>query len=77
MRTLKALMGNSFTALRQFKGNILRASRSIASHHRDVGLNRIGALGAMFIAFAYYGLTFCGELLTAPFPNLIRRNVRV
>jgi glycosyltransferase involved in cell wall biosynthesis len=67
----------SFTALRHFKGNILRTSRSIASHHRDVGLNRTGALGAMFIAFAYYGLTFCGELITAAFPHLIRRNMRV
>ena len=67
----------SFTALRHFKGNILRASRSIANHHGDVGLNRTGALGAMFIAFAYYGVTFCGELLTVAFPHLIRRNVRV
>jgi hypothetical protein len=31
----------------------------------------------MFIAFAYYGLTFCGELITAAFPHLIRRNMRV
>jgi hypothetical protein len=64
-------------ALRRFGGNIFRSSFKIATRHREVGLNWAGALGAMFIAFGYYGLTFCGELVSAVFPHLIRRNLRV
>ena len=61
-------------ALRRFCSNVLNSSTQIATRHREVGLNRPGALGAMFVALAYYGITFCGELLTAVSPQFIRRN---
>jgi glycosyltransferase involved in cell wall biosynthesis len=64
-------------ALRRFRGHMRYSLAEIAKHHREVGLNRFGAVGAMFIALAYYGLAFCGELLTAVSPHFIRRNLRV
>lgn len=74
---MKEKQRKPFGALLRFGGNIFRSSFRIATHHREVGLNWVGALGAMFIAFGYYGLTFCGELVTAVFPHFIRRNLRV
>jgi hypothetical protein len=40
--------------VRRFGGNLRGSSTKIARHHREVGLNWPGALGAMFIALAYY-----------------------
>ena len=65
------------SALHRFGRNMLHSSTKIATRHRDVGLNWLGALGAMFIALAYYGFTFCGELVTAVSPQFIRQNLRV
>jgi glycosyltransferase involved in cell wall biosynthesis len=69
--------GKRFAALRRFRGNVLRSSGRIITRHHDVGLNWPGALGAMFVAFAYYSFVFCGEVVTAVSPQLLLRNVRV
>jgi glycosyltransferase involved in cell wall biosynthesis len=69
--------GKRFAALRRFRRNVLRSSRQITTRHRDVSLNWPGALGAMFVAFAYYSFVFCGEVVTAVSPQFILRNVRV
>jgi len=65
------------SALRRLGANMARSSTKIAAGHRDVGLNWPGTLGAMVIAFTYYGFAFCGEVVTVVFPNLIRQNLRV
>jgi glycosyltransferase involved in cell wall biosynthesis len=69
--------GKRFAALRRFRRNVLRSSGQITRRHREVGLNWPGALGAMFVAFAYYSFVFCGEVVTAVSPQFILRNVRV
>jgi glycosyltransferase involved in cell wall biosynthesis len=64
-------------ALRRLCGYMRWSWAKIAKHHCEVGLNQFGALGAMFIALAYYGLAFYGELLTVVSPRFILRNLRV
>ena len=73
----KSKHGKCLAAFGRFRRNVLRSLTKIATRHHEVGLNWPGALGAMFIALAYYGLTFCGELLTVAFPHMIRRHLRV
>jgi glycosyltransferase involved in cell wall biosynthesis len=68
---------NRLGALRRLLRNMLRSSARIATRHREVGLNLFGALGAMVVAFAYYSLAFCGELIAMVSPHFIRRSLRV
>ncbi len=45
----------------------------IRRHYRDVGLGRMGLVGAAAIACCYYTLKLAGELLTILQPELVRR----
>jgi len=49
------------------------ARRRVSEKRRQVGVGRLGALGALALAFLYYGLTFAGERVGMRWPWVIRR----
>jgi glycosyltransferase involved in cell wall biosynthesis len=69
--------GRLITAFNRFVGHVIRSCKKIAVRYPEVRISRSGVLAAMFIAVAYYGVALCGELITAVYPQFVRRNLRV
>lgn len=70
-------VGGRLVTLRQFYWDMRRSRARISANYRNVGLTATQSLGALAIAFTYYGIAFLGELVTFVSPTLIRDQVRV
>ena len=64
-------------ALGRYKRSMGHSGRKIWRERGEVGLSRLGALGAMVVAAGYHTLALVGESVTRVRPNLIREHMAV
>lgn len=65
------------TALRRYRQRMEKAIRRIRTHRREVNLSFLGMAGAIFIAVAYFGFVFTGEVISLYNRTIIREHLRV
>jgi glycosyltransferase involved in cell wall biosynthesis len=74
-------MNNGYDGLRpafwRYRSQLKHAARRILDHRREVDLGRLGAVSAIAVAAAYYGLIFTGEAISQINPHIIRNRLRV